>query len=159
MVLHKDGGILDQLAALIGDWDGTLQRRYCHLSNASAFLSGWLEDINWVGFYLVDDSGQNLVLGPFQGKVACTDIPFAKGVCGLCAHTGKSVRVDDVHAFPDHIACDSASRSELVVPLFDAKGRVMGVLDADSPKLARFTADDQELLEGAAAVISRLLYS
>ncbi len=159
MVLHKDGGILDQLAALIGDWDGTLQRRYCHLSNASALLSECLEDINWVGFYLVDDSGQKLVLGPFQGKVACTDIPFSRGVCGLCARTAKSVRVDDVHAFADHIACDSASRSELVVPLLDAKGRVVGVLDVDSPKLARFTADDQELLEGAAAVISRLLYS
>jgi GAF domain-containing protein len=159
MELHNSEGMLEQLAALIGDWDGTVLRRYCHLANASALLAEHLGDINWVGFYLVDDSGQNLVLGPFQGKVACTDIPFSRGVCGLCARTGKSVRVDDVHAFAGHIACDSASNSEVVVPLVDVQGRVVGVLDVDSPTLSRFTLEDQRLLEGAAALISRLLYS
>ncbi len=159
MVLHKNDEVLDQLASLIGDWDGTLQRRYCHLANASALLAQHMRDINWIGFYLTDASHQALVLGPFQGKVACTDIPYSRGVCGLCARTGKSVRVDDVHAFADHIACDGASRSELVVPLFDAAKTVVGVLDVDSPIPARFTMEEQILLEGAAKIISRLLYS
>ena len=159
MMLHNDDALLDQLAALIADWDGTELRRYCHLSNASALLAERLSDINWVGFYLTDLSGRALVLGPFQGKAACTDIPFSKGVCGLCARTAQSVRVDDVHAFAGHIACDGASNSEIAVPLIDAKGKVVGVLDVDSPRLARFTQEDQFLLEDAAAIISRLLYS
>lgn len=159
MELHNSEGMLEQLAALIRDWDGSVPRRYCHLANASALLAEHLGDINWVGFYLADDSGQNLMLGPFQGKVACTDIPFSRGVCGLCARTGKSVRVDDVHAFADHIACDNASNSEVVAPLVDAKGRVVGVLDVDSPTLSRFTPEDQKLLDDAAKIISQLLYS
>lgn len=85
--------------------------------------------------------------------------PLFQGVCGLCARTGKSVRVDDVHAFADHIACDSASNSEVVAPLVDAKGRVVGVLDVDSPTLSRFTLEDQKLLDDAAKIISQLLYS
>ncbi|ADY14695.1 GAF domain-containing protein [Sphaerochaeta globosa] len=159
MMLHSDDALLDQLAALIADGDGTELRRYCHLSNASALLAQRLSDINWVGFYLTDASGQALVLGPFQGKVACTDIPFSKGVCGLCARTAQSVRVDDVHAFAGHIACDGASNSELVVPLIDTQGKVVGVLDVDSPFLSRFTIEDQNLLEKAALIISRLFDS
>lgn len=159
MVRQENASFLDQLAALIGDWDGTVLRRYCHLANACALLSAHLPAINWVGFYLTDSSAQALVLGPFQGKVACTDIPFSRGVCGLCARTAKSVRIDDVHAFADHIACDGASNSEVVVPLIDSQGTVVGVLDVDSPLLGRFTEEDQQMLEQAAALISQMLYS
>ncbi len=151
--------ILDQLAALLSDYDGTIQRRYCDLSNASALLAEYLKRINWVGFYLMQPDQKALVLGPFQGKVACTDITLERGVCGLAARSKQTVRVDDVHAFPGHIACDGASNSELVVPLLDRDGLVVGVLDVDSPDLARFTEKDQSFLEDAAKIISRALWT
>jgi GAF domain-containing protein len=100
-----------------------------------------------------------LVLGPFQGKVACTDISLDRGVCGLAARSKQSVRVDDVHTFPGHIACDSASRSELVVPLINKNGDVLGVLDVDSAQRGRFAEDDQHLLERAAKIISQALWT
>ena len=124
------------------------------LSNASALLWDALDDINWVGFYLVDPatvtgSGPRtpeLRLGPFQGKVACVRIPFGRGVCGTAAATKTSQLVEDVHQFPGHIACDSASNSEVVVPIFK-DGQVVGVLDIDSPNVARFTQEDLAGLE------------
>lgn len=128
------------------------------LSNAAALLAEVLKDINWVGFYvrasymdakLGDDV---LLLGPFQGKVACTRIAFGAGVCGTAARRNGTMRVDDVHAFPGHIACDAASASELVVPLC-VGGRVVGVLDIDSPVLARFSAEDQRGIELVAKAI------
>lgn len=119
----------------------------------SAFLFHELGDLNWAGFYL--SKGEQLVLGPFQGKVACVRIPFGKGVCGAAASSRQTQRVDDVHAFPGHIACDSASSSELVVPLVK-EGCLIGVLDLDSPTFARFASDDQAGIERLAAIFLRL---
>jgi L-methionine (R)-S-oxide reductase len=117
-----------------------------NLANMSALLKQCLDRTNWVGFYLWDETSSQLVLGPFQGLPACTRIGFGKGVCGTAVSTRKTQLVPDVHAFPGHIACDSASNSELVVPLVGDHG-VLGVLDIDSPDFARFDAADQEWLE------------
>lgn len=145
------------------------------LSNAAALLWDALDDINWAGFYLVDpatvsgvepdadlESGAapsahelrtpELRLGPFQGKVACVRIPFGRGVCGTAAATKTSQLVEDVHQFPGHIACDSASNSEVVVPIFK-DGQVVGVLDIDSPSVARFTQEDLAGLEQVVKVL------
>lgn len=121
------------------------------LSNASACLLEAMDNINWAGFYLVDESTRDqktpeLRLGSFQGKVACVRIPFGRGVCGTAAAEDKTQLVSDVHAFPGHIACDAASRSEVVVPLH-CRGHVVGVLDIDSPLLDRFSAYDVRGLE------------
>ena len=124
------------------------------LSNAAALLWDALDDINWAGFYLVDpatvsgegSSTPELRLGPFQGKVACVRIPFGRGVCGTAAETKTSQLVEDVHQFPGHIACDSASNSEVVVPIVK-DNQVVGVLDIDSPSVARFTQEDLAGLE------------
>jgi len=116
----------------------------------SAFIFQEVPDLNWAGFYFVDGQDQ-LLLGPFQGKVACMRIPFNKGVCGAAATERRTQRVEDVHAFPGHIACDAASRSELVVPLVK-DGRLVGVLDLDSPHPARFSEADQAGIEGLVAV-------
>ena len=121
------------------------------LSNASACLFEAMDNINWAGFYLVDESTRDkktpeLRLGPFQGKVACVRIPFGCGVCGTAAAEDKTQLVSDVHAFPGHIACDAASRSEVVVPLHYGR-HVVGVLDIDSPLLDRFSAYDARRLE------------
>ncbi len=112
------------------------------LANCAAMLWEALPDLNWCGFYLHDGHGV-LLLGPFQGKTACTRIPFGKGVCGTAAASGQIQLVPDVHQFPGHIACDSASNSELVLPLVK-EGQVLGVLDLDSPLTARFTAEDAD---------------
>ena len=114
------------------------------MANASALLWDSLEDINWAGFYLT--RGNGLVLGPFQGKVACVRIPAGKGVCGTAMAADETQLVPDVHAFPGHIACDSASNSEIVIPIHKG-GKVVAVLDIDSPTKRRFTAADQEGLE------------
>jgi GAF domain-containing protein len=119
-------------------------------ANTAALLWHSLPDLNWVGFYRLLD-GQ-LVLGPFQGKPACVRIQLGKGVCGTAAATRKTVLVPDVHAFPGHIACDSDSRSEIVVPLIQ-NGELLGVLDLDSPKLGRFDTADQTGLEKLAAAL------
>ena len=111
-----------------------------NMANAAALLWETLPDINWVGFYR--NVGGELVLGPFQGRPACIRIPFGTGVCGTAAATRQVQRVDDVHAFPGHIACDSASESEIVVPILRG-GEMLAVLDIDSPKRARFTEDDE----------------
>ena len=114
------------------------------LSNASALLNENLDDINWAGFYLMDNG--SLLLGPFQGKVACIRIQIGKGVCGTAVAEDKTQLVSDVHSFPGHIACDSASNSEIVIPIH-SNGAIVGVLDIDSPSLARFTKEDAAGLE------------
>ena len=115
-----------------------------NLANAAAAIWQALENINWAGFYLMD--GGKLVLGPFQGKPACIEIPVGKGVCGTAVAEGKTQRVEDVHQFPGHIACDCASNSEIVVPMYK-NGEIYGVLDIDSPYYARFSEEDQKGLE------------
>ncbi|MDZ5602152.1 GAF domain-containing protein [Pseudomonas sp. RP23018S] len=119
----------------------------------SAFLYHQVDDLNWAGFYL--NRNEELVLGPFQGQVACVRIPFSRGVCGAAARTRQTQRVEDVHAFPGHIACDSASNSEVVIPLVK-EGRLIGVLDLDSPTVGRFSEADQAGLERLAAVFLSL---
>ena len=123
------------------------------LSNIAALLWSELDDINWVGFYLIHDG--KLVLGPFQGKVACMNIEVGKGVCGTAVAQNATQLVEDVHQFPGHIACDSASNSEIVIPL-RSYGRVVGVLDIDSPLVGRFSAVDAEGLEAIARVIEKV---
>ena len=124
--------------------------KYANLSNASALLNQFFDRINWVGFYLMEDG--ELVLGPFQGLPACIRIPLGKGVCGTAAESKETIIVEDVHAFPGHIACDPASKSEIVVPLIK-DGVVLGVLDIDSPELNRFSEEDREGLENFVEVL------
>ena len=121
-----------------------------NLANASALLWQSLPELNWAGFYLVE--GDRLVLGPFQGKTACIEIPLGRGVCGTAAAEDRTMVVEDVHCFRGHIACDSASNSEIVVPL-RRNGRVVGVLDLDSPVKNRFTEADRAGLEAFAALL------
>ena len=125
-----------------------------NFANAAALLWEFLPEINWAGFYLMTDGA--LVLGPFQGKPACIRIPVGKGVCGRAAQERRTLLVPDVHAFPGHIACDCASRSEIVVPLFK-NGDVCGVLDIDSPYEGRFDEADQAGLEKFARILERIL--
>ena len=124
--------------------------RIANLANAAALLWENLADINWTGFYLMTDG--KLVLGPFQGKVACTEIEVGSGVCGTAVASGKTQLVEDVHTFDGHIACDSASNSEIVVPL-RKDGNIFGVLDIDSPSFARFSEEDRKGLESFAKII------
>ena len=126
-----------------------------NLSNASAAINEALGNINWAGFYLVKDG--MLVLGPFQGKPACIRIPFGKGVCGTAAQKTQTQLVKDVQEFPGHIACDSASRSEIVIPIHDKNGAVAAVIDIDSPYQARFDEADQRGLELCANVLETYL--
>lgn len=125
------------------------------LANASALLFEALPDLNWAGFYLLENDGL-LSLGPFQGKVACVKIPLGRGVCGTAAAEDRTVRVENVHAFRGHIACDSASNSEIVIPLHK-NGAVWGVLDIDSPSFARFSEEDQAGLEEFAHIIEKAI--
>lgn len=125
-----------------------------NLANVSAAIWQAMDKINWAGFYLMDAG--KLVLGPFQGKPACIEIPVGKGVCGTAVKEEKTILVEDVHQFPGHIACDSASNSEIVVPIFK-NGEVYGVLDIDSPYFARFTAEDQQGLEALVKVLEKVL--
>ena len=124
------------------------------LSNASALLNESLSDINWIGFYLIDKN--RLILGPFQGKVACTQIDIGKGVCGASYEKKMLLNVSNVHEFPGHIACDSASNSELVIPLI-YNGQRYGVLDIDSPSFNRFTYEDEINLQKAADIIAKYI--
>ena len=124
------------------------------LANASALLNEAMDGINWVGFYLA--RGDELILGPFQGKVACMRIAMGKGVCGTSLRDRRTIRVPDVHAFAGHIACDAASRSEIVIPLFK-DGDVKALLDIDSPYLDRFSEEDQEILESFVRTIERVI--
>ena len=138
---------------LTGLLDG-VPHRIANLANASALIYESLEDLNWAGFYLLE--GETLVLGPFQGRPACIEIPLGRGVCGTAAQTGQTQLVPDVHLFPGHIACDSASNSAIVVPL-RVDGKVVGVLDLDSPWPGRFTVEDQAGLEAVGSIVSQML--
>ena len=125
-----------------------------NLANASALLWQELPDINWVGFYQL--LGDRLVLGPFQGKPACIQIPLGKGVCGKAAAEERVLRVENVHEFPGHIACDSASNSEIVLPLYRL-GKIWGVLDIDSPLFSRFSQEDEAQLGLISELLSKML--
>ncbi|MGB7903226.1 MAG: GAF domain-containing protein [Steroidobacteraceae bacterium] len=122
-------------------------------ANMSSLLYWSLPDLNWAGFYLLDEASGDLLVGPFQGRPACVRIPLDRGVCGACASQRRTLVVKDVHAFPGHIACDSASNSEVVVPIVLAGDRLLGVLDLDSPVLNRFDDDDARGLERLVAVL------
>ena len=142
--------INEQLKSLIEDVDYDIT----NYANAAALLFQSLEKINWAGFYLLQ--GDTLLLGPFQGKTACTKIKAGKGVCGTAVATDQVQRIADVHQFPGHIACDSASRSEIVIPLH-RNGNVIGVLDIDSPIENRFQEEDEEGLRAFAEILEQNL--
>ncbi|WP_066292266.1 GAF domain-containing protein [Bacillus sp. FJAT-29937] len=139
-----------QLAALLEGESNVI----ANLSNASALLNQFLDRINWVGFYLMENN--ELVLGPFQGLPACVRIPIGRGVCGTSAKLMETVRVEDVHLFPGHIACDAASQSEIVIPLIK-NGQLIGVLDIDSPEKNRFDEVDQKELEDFTRILVSFL--
>lgn len=148
-VMYRD--LASALAGLVaGETDAI-----ANMANAAALLWETLPDVNWVGFYR--DIGGELVLGPFQGRPACIRIKYGEGVCGVAAATRQVQRVEDVHAFPSHIACDSASNSELVVPIVGADGALIAVLDIDSPSHARFTAADEAGCVRLAEILSPIL--
>ena len=138
------------LQGLIGDETDAV----ANMANAAGLIWESLPDLNWAGFYR--NIGGELVLGPFQGRPACIRIPFGTGVCGVAAETRQVQRVDDVHAFPGHIACDSASNSEIVLPLV-RDGELLGVLDLDSPKKARFDEEDEAGLKAIAEILARAI--
>lgn len=142
-----NGTLTEQYNQLSKQLDALLEGEnnlIANLSNASALLNTFLKEINWVGFYIMNEG--ELVLGPFQGLPACVRIPVGRGVCGTTVAKEQTMVVDDVHAFPGHIACDAASKSEIVIPLIK-NGVVLGVLDIDSPIEARFTSEDKDGLE------------
>lgn len=145
----------EDLEALLESYDGSIESRYCSLANTVAFLKNLLEEISWIGFYLKKDSF--LVLGPFQGNIACEKIPFTRGVCGDAYTLKKTINVDNVNLYENHIACESDTCSELVIPLIN-KSRVVGVLDIDSKSFSRFKADEIALLEELADVIAKKLF-
>ncbi|MBI6673298.1 GAF domain-containing protein [Pseudomonas syringae] len=150
--LQNTGAGLDGYGLLAAQLEALLADERDFIANAaqfSAFLYTQLDDLNWAGFYL--NRNEELVLGPFQGQIACVRIPFGRGVCGTAAQSRQTQRVQDVHEFPGHIACDSASNSELVVPLIK-EGRLIGVLDLDSPSVGRFNEEDQAGIERLAAI-------
>lgn len=150
--LKAAGTGLDGYRLLTAQLESLLADERDFIANAaqfSAFLYTQLDDLNWAGFYLNRD--EELVLGPFQGQIACVRIPFGRGVCGAAAQSRETQRVMDVHEFPGHIACDSASNSELVVPLVK-HGKLIGVLDLDSPSPGRFSEADQAGIEALAAI-------
>lgn len=142
--------LLQQLHSLLeGEHD-----MIANMANMSAVLYGELPDLNWAGFYLLKN--EELILGPFQGNVACMHIPVGRGVCGVCAQSRCTQLVENVHTFATHIACDSASNSEIVIPLIK-EDTLLGVLDIDSPVFARFDAVDQHYLEQAAEILLQSL--
>ena len=142
--------LLKQLESLIEGEENVV----ANLSNASALLNVFLERINWVGFYMVE--GDGLVLGPFQGLPACIRIPFGRGVCGKAAKEEQTIIVADVHQFPGHIACDAASQSEIVIPVFK-DGKLFAILDIDSPEKDRFTEEEAKHLESFVKILEKHL--
>ena len=146
--MYRD--LAQALEALVADEPDGI----ANMANAAALIWETLPDLNWAGFYR--NVGGELVLGPFQGRPACIRIPFGKGVCGVAAESRRVQRIDDVHAFPGHIACDAESASELVVPLV-RDGQLLGVLDLDSPKTGRFSADDEAGCLAIAAILAKAI--
>lgn len=145
-------GLYRELAAALDALTSDEPDAIANMANAAALLWQYLPDLNWAGFYRMVDG--ELVLGPFQGKPACIRIAVGRGVCGAAAETRRTQLVADVHAFPGHIACDAASASELVIPILAADGRLIGVLDLDSPNAGRFDADDAAGCEALVALIA-----
>lgn len=143
------------LEALLESYDGSIESRYCSLANTVAFIKGILNEISWIGFYLKKDSF--LILGPFQGKVACEKIPFTRGVCGDSYTKKETINVDNVNLYDNHIVCDSESCSELVIPI-KSKSRIVGVLDIDSKSFSRFKADEIILLEELVDIVAKKLF-
>lgn len=143
--------LVGQLSSLIADETNLI----ANAANFSALVFNGVPDLNWAGFYFFD--GIELVVGPFQGKPACVRIALGKGVCGTAAQTRETQLVEDVHLFPGHIACDAASESEIVVPLIDHHGNLIGVWDVDSPLRGRFSKADAEGMEALCAVFVRRL--
>ncbi|MGM9949582.1 MAG: GAF domain-containing protein [Lysinibacillus sp.] len=155
--IQYEGSVAEQYTMLSKQLDALLtgeKDQTANLSNASALLNTFLSDVNWVGFYVMKDG--ELVLGPFQGLPACVRIPVGRGVCGTAVSKKETMVVEDVHAFPGHIACDAASNSEIVIPLMK-NGEVIGVLDIDSPIKNRFSSEDKSGLEQFVAVLMRHL--
>ena len=151
--IQYDGSVAEQYTMLSNQLDALLTGetdQIANLSNASALLNVFLSDVNWVGFYVMKDG--ELVLGPFQGLPACVRIPVGRGVCGTAVSKKETMVVEDVHAFPGHIACDAASNSEIVIPLIKNE-EVIGVLDIDSPIKNRFSPEDKSGLEQFVAVL------
>ena len=146
--MYRD--LAQALEALVADEPDGI----ANMANAAALIWETLPDLNWAGFYR--NVGGELVLGPFQGRPACIRIPFGKGVCGVAAESRQVQRIDDVHAFPGHIACDAESASELVVPLV-CDGQLLGVLDLDSPRPGRFSADDEAGCLAIAAILAKAI--
>ncbi|WP_147803384.1 GAF domain-containing protein [Alkalicoccus halolimnae] len=155
--MAQSSALKDQYNLLGKQLDALLEGEHdtiANLSNASALLNQFLDEVNWTGFYLWKND--ELILGPFQGNPACVHIAYGKGVCGTAVKDRETKRVADVHAFPGHIACDAASNSEIVVPLFK-DGEVFGVLDIDSPLKERFTEEDQQGIEAFAQILEKHL--
>lgn len=147
---HRDDVMKAVEGILLGEDD-----MIAAMANAAAVVYHGMPRLNWAGWYVL--RGHELVLGPFQGLPACVRIPLGKGVCGTAAAERRTVVVDDVEAFPGHIACDAASRSEVVIPVYAQSGQLIGVFDIDSPDLARFTSDDVLALEQVAAAVGRCM--
>ena len=145
-----------ELCAALRGLIGGVPHKTANLANASALIFNTMNNLNWAGFYLMEDG--KLVLSAFQGKPACIEIAVGKGVCGTAVAERRTQLVPNVHAFPGHIACDGASNSEIVVPLFDKNGEVVGVLDIDSPILARFDENDKAGLEEFAKIIEEVVF-
>lgn len=150
MTIHKKTKNIDSLQKLLVSLIEDEPNQIANLSNAAALLNQHLDRINWAGFYLLEKD--TLVLGPFQGLPACVRIPLGKGVCGTAALKRETIVVPNVHEFPGHIACDQASRSEIVVPMIK-NNELIGVLDIDSPEESRFDAHDAEMLEQFVAIL------
>ena len=150
MIKEEHKQILASLSSLLENEHDMI----ANMANTSAVLYEFLPDINWAGFYLYKNN--ELILGPFQGKPACMHIPMGKGVCGVCAKTLLTQRIDNVHEFPGHIACDRASNSEIVIPIVK-ENTLLGVLDIDSPKFSRFDEGDQLFLEKAVSILLQSL--
>lgn len=152
---EDDISLISTLRAYCEPSNGSLRILYSSLSNVAALLGWYLKNINWVGFYLAE--GDTLILGPFHGLPACTQIKIGKGVCGLCFQEMKQINVKNVHEFPGHIACDSASNSELVTPIIK-NGKFVGLLDIDSPHLEHFTLDDDKLCQEICKILSDVCF-
>lgn len=144
--------VIKQLKALLEDEPNQI----ANLANASALLNQFLSDVNWVGFYLYEETTDQLVLGPFQGLPACVRIPNGRGVCGTSLKEGKTLRIENVHEFPGHIACDAASQSEIVIPI-RSSDKIIGVLDIDSPTVGRFDETDEKYLEKFIATLEEFI--
>ncbi len=148
---------MNNIKFLIDEYVSPEKNIISNLANISSILFNQLDDLNWLGFYLVKEGEEELYLGPFQGLQATTNIKFENGVCGHAATSKKTVVVPDVHCFEGHIACDIRSKSEIVVPIFKPNGELYGIIDVDSPIKDRFNDQEQKLLEEIAQLVTTLL--